>query len=64
MANFGSFLAESVGVQFTGQGKRDGRFKNASLEFQAVLGRTRIRFIYHTRLHNFGCACGSDLDDV
>ncbi|XP_042024970.1 uncharacterized protein LOC121772079 [Salvia splendens] len=56
---------KSVSVQFTSQGK--GWFKNASLKFEAVSNRTRIRFwnpFYHTKMYDFGHMCGPVIDNV
>lgn len=56
---------KSVSVPFTSQGK--GWFKNASLKFEAVSNRTRIRFwnpFYHTKMFDYGHMCGPVIDNV
>ncbi|KAG6399545.1 hypothetical protein SASPL_141026 [Salvia splendens] len=56
---------KSISVPFTSQGK--GWFKNASLRFEAVSNRTRIRFwnpFYHTKIYDFGHMCGPVIDNV
>ncbi|CAN0907783.1 Protein DUF642 L-GALACTONO-1,4-LACTONE-RESPONSIVE GENE 2 [Linum grandiflorum] len=56
---------KTLKVPFVSVGK--GRFKAASLVFQAQSERTRITFYsgyYHTKLNDYGHLCGPVLDDV